>query len=252
MDAVTNRDHWHHEGAHRVAEVTERLVALVTSLDDDELTRQVPGMTWTAHEVFAHVVTVWRRYTVNPTRSATARGVARENAADLASIDHDLDGLVAELRRQTEAMLRLPDLVPPDTRLPFHAQQALTLAGGWGNALNELLIHGDDIARATSRAWAFDPADTEPFWRWTTTTLPGFLTDRGAAANDAWRLELGYRTGPVHLRFSGGDVAIDQPDPTPDYTDTGDAVQVTLTMPWRRRPTDDPTMLEFNSRIIAV
>ncbi len=50
------------------------------------------------------------------------------------------------------------------------------------HALNELHVQGDDIGRAIGTSWWFDPADTEPFRRFTLDTLPGFLTPHGASA----------------------------------------------------------------------
>ena len=244
-------EHWHRYGAERTAHHVDRLIEMVQTLDDVDLAAQVPGMKWTAQDVFAHVVTVWRRYTVNPERADTWRDVARANATDLAGIDHDLDFLIEDLRVQTATMLAFPDRVPPTMPLPFHAGQTLTLAGGWGNALNELLIHGDDIARATGRQWTFDAADTEPFWRFTSLALPGFLSDRGRAADDRWLLDFGFETGPVRLRFLRGDVLVDEPGEA-DFVVAGDPVEITLAMPWRRRPTTDPAMIEFNTRFEAV
>jgi uncharacterized protein (TIGR03083 family) len=244
-------DHWHRYGAERTSHHANRLIAMVQELDDAELAATVPGMRWTAQDVFAHVVTVWRRYTVNPERAETWRDVARANAKDLASINHDLDFLIEDLRAQTATMLTFADRVPPTMPLPFHAGQTLTLAGGWGNALNELLIHGDDIARATNRQWDFDAADLEPFWRFTSGAWSGFLSDHGRTADDRWLLDFGFGDGPVHIRFIHGEVRMDEPG-EPDYVVAGDPVEITLTMPWRRRPTTDPAMLEFIARFEEV
>jgi uncharacterized protein (TIGR03083 family) len=242
---------WHTHGAARAAFYTDRLIDFVESLDPEELAAGVPDMPWTAIDVYAHVVTVWRRYTVNPQRAADWRGVARENAADLGQIGRDVPALSRELREHMQRMLTYPDLVPADAQLPFHAGQTLTLAGSWGNALNELLIHGDDISRATGRDWEFDPADTEPFWRYTSSALPGFMSDHGRDAQDRWLLDFGFASGPVHLRFDRGRVTVDEPGP-PDYTVSGDPAAITLAMPWHRRKTTDPAVVEFNSRFEAV
>jgi uncharacterized protein (TIGR03083 family) len=245
-------EHWHHHGIERVAHHVSRLVALVRDLDDEQLAAPVPESDWTVVETFAHVVTVWQRYTVNRERAATWDGVAVNNASDLATVALDVDALAAELTMHTELMAAAT-AYPVDALLEFHSGQMITLAGGWGNALSELHVHGDDIARAVGRTWAFDDADTEPFWRYTLRSLPGFLNDRGRAATDRWEFDLGYESGPVRIRFDHGDVHIDEAgDDAADVTVAGPAADLTLALFWNRRPASDARVAEFASRSVAV
>lgn len=244
---------WHGHGAERVAHHVERFCALARGLEPDELAVPVPGMDWNVLDVVAHVATVWRRYTVDPRRAATWAEVASTNADDLAGIDHDLPFLLGEIEQHTATMALAADAVEPDTPLPFHAGQHLTLAGAWGNAIDELLVHGDDIARATGRPWSVEPADMEAFWRYTVEVLAGFLTDRGRAARDRWTLELGFDTGAVRLRFDAGSIHVDESGDWPaDHVVVGDAAEIALAMAWRRRPPTTPEMEEFSRRVQAV
>jgi uncharacterized protein (TIGR03083 family) len=253
VDGAALALHWHHHGATRVVDLSERFVELVSELDEEELARPVPDLDWTVIDVVAHVATVWRRYTVDPARAATWHDVAVANAADIVAIGHDTEPLLEEIMTHTSLMAMAPATLEPDALRPFHAGQSLTLAGAWGNAVNELLVHGDDVARATGRTWRVEAADLEPFWRYTTSVMPGFMTARGRAAHDRWTLDLGFASGPVRLRFDGGALHVDEPGEwRPDHVVSGDAALVTLAMPWRRRPPSSASVAEFASRIEPV
>lgn len=251
-----DRDRWHHLGAQRVVAHSARLHELIRSLEPSDHAAPVPGLDWTVADVVAHLASVWRRYTVDRSRATTWAGVATANAQDITDMGRDVAALVADMEGNVALMAAAPDLVDPAALLEFHAGQHFTLAGAWGNALNELLVHGDDIARAVGASWAIDDADLEPFWRHTSAILPGFLTDHGRAATDLWELRLGFESGPVRLRFDHGALHVDEPVPgderSPDHVVEGAAAAVTLAMPWRRRPSDDPSVQEFCRRVVAV
>ena len=227
---TTALEHWHRCGWERTTAVTADFVAFVRSHDLDRLERPVPDMDWRAVDVVAHVASVFRRYTVNPERSADAAEVAEQNAADIDAMDLTVDELLDDITAQVALMGAAIDLVAPDHEFPFHAGQPITLAGGWGNAIGELLAHGDDISRATGGAWTVAGADLEPMWRFTTKVLPGWLTSEGRAAAEIWELHLGFASGPVRLRFDHGAVLVDDdvPDGDADHVIEGEATATTL------------------------
>lgn len=249
----TNEAYWHHHGATRVTELSGQFVDMVRGLSESQLRASVPGLDWSALEVVAHVTTVWRRYTVNRRRAATWADVAVENEADVRAAEADPAALLQEIEQHMALMASAPEVIAPTSQVDFHAGQTFTLAGAWGNAISELLVHGDDVSRAAGCAWTVPSADLEPFWRYTTPILPGFLNDRGRSARDRWLLDFGFESGPVRLRFADGLVLVDEEgDFDPDYVVRGDAADVTLAMPWRRRPLSDPAMKEFAERVEPV
>ncbi len=248
-DMAAVADTWHHIGYERLVENVERFVEMTGALDETELRATVPGSNWSVIDTVGHIATVWQRCTVNRRRATTWDLVAAENAADLAAIDLDVDVLIDDIRSHTKLMERALEL-PVDLELAFHAGQTLTVAGGWGNALNELHVHGDDVRRAVGCPWAFEVADTEPFWRYSLRVLPGFLTAYGASASDRWLLDFGYETGPVRVRFDHGAVHVDEAGPyVPDVVVRGDPSELGLAMAWGRRETTDPMVSEFASRV---
>jgi hypothetical protein len=165
----------------------------------------------------------------------------------------DLDARLADMRAQIDSLEPVIDALDPHLALPFHGGRTVTLAGGWGNLLGELLAHGDDIARATGVPWTMDAPDLEVLWRCTTPALGGWLSDAGRAATDAWRVDLGFASGPVTVRFTGGDVAIDDVAPDAVAADLRlDAIEGTLAVPYGRRPITDPTTRAFATRFVAL
>lgn len=249
---TTALEHWHRYGWERTSAVAVDFVAFVAAHDAEQLDRPVPDMDWRAIDVVAHVASVFRRYTVNPERAAEAADVARQNAADIEAIDESLDELLEDITAQVALMETAIAMVEPVHEFPFHAGQPITLAGGWGNAIGELLAHGDDISRATGEPWTVDGADLEPLWRFSTRVLPAWLTPEGQAATETWELDLGFVSGPVRLRFDHGAVLVDEdvPDGKADHVLEGEATATTLAVPYQRRPIDDPTLARFASYLL--
>lgn len=245
--------HWHTYGFERAVLHTDRFCALARSLRPDQLALPVDGLDWRVIDVVAHVTAVYRRYTVNPRRATDRFDVARHNAEDLADLDLDVDALTDDMVSQLETLGGFIEHVDPTREFPFHAEQPITMAGGWGNMLGELLAHGDDIARTVGLEWTMDGADLEPLWRYSTKVLGGWLNDAGRREHSVWELDLGFASGPVRIRFTGGGVAVDEDDDAPvDHHITGDAFETALVVPYRRRASDDAELLAFGALIEAL
>lgn len=138
-----------------------RLADLVRSLDAGEAASPVPGAEWTAIETAAHVVNLYGRALGDRRRSASAAETAALNAVCLDEYDERDPGIVAE--RITADAVQVWDglfpLVPEDAEIVFHAGAVTTIQPIMGVLLLEMLVHGDDIARATGRAWVVGDDD---------------------------------------------------------------------------------------------
>lgn len=244
---------WHREGYQRVRANVDAFVAMVQALDSGEQARRVPGMDWNVAEVVSHVDAVCRRYTVDPDRAADPNAVAEANAADITALGTDVGALLDDITQQVELMAMAVDGFEPTREFRFHSGQMITIAGGWGNLIGELLAHGDDIARATDRTFTVPAADLESTWRFTTPVLNGWLTPEGARSDDRWQLDLGFESGPVHLRFGDGRLAIDEPDGAkPDHVILADPVELALTVVYKRREPNDQGIADLAARFAPV
>jgi uncharacterized protein (TIGR03083 family) len=238
----------HASGLELVRRHTARFAAFVAALSDEDVTRPVPGSAWTVAETVAHVSTVYLRYTVDLRRAASPAEVAAHNAEDLARVGTEVSAALASMAAQVERMPGAINLFAPDQPLPFHAGQTITLAGGWGNLLGELLAHGDDIARATGGSFTIPSADLEVLWRFTTPALQGWLHPDTAGLHERWRLMLEF--GALDLLIDDGrlhvtDAGVDPPD---HLVVAPDAAELALTVPYGRRPAADPEVTLLASR----
>jgi hypothetical protein len=141
---------------------------------------------------------------------------------------------------------------PPERTFPFHAGQQITMAGGWGNLIGELLAHGDDIAGATGRPFAIPSQDTEILWRFAAPVLQGWLRPETARVTDTWQLNFPF--GPIAVRFHGGQLHWNVNIPTDaEYVlDIDDAAKFALVFPYRRRLPEDPVVTKLASRFMPL
>lgn len=165
--------------------------------------RPGPQSDWRVAEVVAHLASVWRRYTTDRARAGDAAALATQNAEGVAAMGTDVDARLLDMSLQLELLGPVVEHVPPATTFPFHAGQVITMAGGWGNALSELLVHGDDIARAAGVAWTVDGADLEPFWRYTM-RVAGSAVAGWEVASARWDVDLGFCVRPRPTGFRRG------------------------------------------------
>lgn len=154
----------------------ERVAALVRSIGDDEASCIVPGMTWSAADVAAHVVTLYGRALGDRRRSACADETAELNATCIAELG------ISDMRRLGDRIADdavtvwtavLPT-IPDDVPVPFHAGAVSTIEPIMGVLLVEMLVHGDDLARATGRTFEIDEDDAWLGLRSVTPLLPAF------------------------------------------------------------------------------
>ncbi|HUA40130.1 MAG TPA: maleylpyruvate isomerase family mycothiol-dependent enzyme [Streptosporangiaceae bacterium] len=146
---------------HAAASAHQRFVQLVAGLTDADaaqVTTGCPG--WTAADVAAHVITLFRRGQGDERRSESPEATAALNALCLAEVTDRNPCTIAD-RIQTDGSTVLANsrLIPDDVVFPFHAGATCTVVSATAVILGELVIHGQDIARATGRDWPIDPLD---------------------------------------------------------------------------------------------
>lgn len=238
-------------GFEPVVEHTGRFVGLLRALTPREAASRVPGMDWTAAEVGAHVLSVYRRYTVDRQRAPDLAALAAQNAAGVEAFGTDLDAISAGIEEQVALLASVAASIDPEQEFPFHVGLSVTARAGWANLIAELLVHGDDIARATGRHWTVPAHDLEGIWRDLLPVASGWFRP-GAAAVDE-RYELRFAFGPVHVHLDRGRVVCGNATVPPDHVVTvGDAVECTLAFPYRRRLISDPALALLASRFYDI
>lgn len=243
--------HAHRHGFELVRAHTERFIAYIRGLTPEDVARPVPGLDWTVGETVTHVRSVYERYTTDSTRAATAHGVARQNAADITRLGVDVAGAASAIAAQLQLLGVLVDRIEPERTFPFHAGQQITMAGGWGNLLGELLAHGDDIARATGSPFGIPGADLEILWHFTLPVLAGWLGPEAADLEESWELRMPFGTvrfalvrGALQMGGAAGDL------PQHHVVGVDDVETATLTVPYRRRTATDPELALLAARFV--
>lgn len=243
----------HVEGLDLVRHHSKRFGDYIGTFDDDALAAPVPGGEWTVGQTIAHLRAVYLRYTTDRRRADSPDGVGQQNAADdLTLTSADIAAVVATMAEQVELLSGIVASIPPDQLFPFHGGQQITLAGGWGNLIGELLAHGDDIARATGTTFDIPSADTEVLWRFATPVLQGWLSPEASDAVDSW--ELRFPFGPLSIEFDKGRLSWNAPPrDQPDHViEVDDAAAFALVIPYGRRASDDPEVRELAARFVPL
>ena len=78
--------------------------------------------------------------------------------------ERDIDQLTGMLRDQIDLMLAASQVRDPSETFSWLGAARLPLAGMFAHMVNELLIHGEDIARAVKVPWAMPPEDAALFF----------------------------------------------------------------------------------------
>jgi hypothetical protein len=211
-------------------------------------------MEWTAREVGADVLTVVNRYLPPTERAASRARLAALNAEDVSAVDRSATE-VADRHDATIAQLALvAPSFPLDMLREFHLGITVTMAGAWANLLGELLVHGDDISRATKRHWSMDEELLEGIWRNLLPAASGWLRPEAHAVNELYRLNFPF--GRVTLRIAEGEVRVDHPDdidlPADHTIHVLDTAQFTLQFPYRRACILDPSTALLASRFFDI
>jgi hypothetical protein len=195
----------------------------------------VPGLSWNAGEVAAHLVADLREHTarlsgdgivVREGDGPTVRGAEanrRELAADPERRPEVLAGaLEAAAAAFTEAVCTVPADEPIETAnaVPMTAPTLTAIL------LGEQLIHGLDLARSVRRPWPIARADAVLVLPALLSLAPAYL-DRARAAHLRVSYELRFGPGLPHYHFTVADgtaTTTVEDGPRPDCVLTADPV----------------------------
>jgi uncharacterized protein (TIGR03083 family) len=176
-----------------VHDSTARVADLLRRAPTGDVT--VPGLTWSAGELGAHLVSVPRRYRrMLPGGIPFPQSLTALNETELREIGtfettELADLLIVEAHQFMDALG-----ADGDRPVPFFGMQH-TAAGVAGILLGELLLHGLDLARALARPWGIRPDHTLAVTRGLLPTLPYVAPACG----------VGRASGTYHLHLRGGD-----------------------------------------------
>ncbi|NDU77318.1 hypothetical protein GWI34_32560 [Actinomadura sp. DSM 109109] len=194
--------------------------------------------TWTVADTAAHVATLARMYhqMVDPAGcdeplTGNEDLVERTIVDTVDALNEELldqfperdprvlaDVLVRDIDRILAATLR----ADPAAALPWLGGSRVPVGGLLAHLLNELQIHGRDMARPMRRPWDVPPREAAPFFEMFLVGVTEYgygrlLDDHGPAP--AGRIAVEFRsdhTAPVVMAMTDGFVTVEEPDGRPD------------------------------------
>jgi uncharacterized protein (TIGR03083 family) len=210
-------------------EVGDRFAHLLTAVRDPSA---MATADWSVADVAAHVAVLARLDTAlvgvgeaersfpgveERLRVITVDTVHRLNQAMMAQFpERDVEVLARSLRSDIDQILRASKALGPARTVDWLGGAKVPVAGLLSHLVNEMLIHGRDIARATGQRWAIPPEDAalffEVFMIGTTRCGLGRLLDGARAPERRIAVEFRSRyTAPVMLVVQNGTVTAEEP-----------------------------------------
>jgi uncharacterized protein (TIGR03083 family) len=228
---------------------TERFCTLVSSVPDAGIKAATK---WTAADIVAHVTTVaWLDAILLDAARVPFPMPDMLEAVNAATVDdvHDLNDQVLSyfperdagrltqmLRDHVDLVLTASQSHDPAETFSWLGGAAVPLAGLLAHLVNELLIHGDDIARAVKTPWAMSSRDAALFFDLFYVALahgqPGRLLE-GSKRPVPRRIAVEFRspyTTAVTIVVRNGQVTAEPPGPGSDATIRFDPVAMNMMM----------------------
>ncbi|WP_433687200.1 maleylpyruvate isomerase family mycothiol-dependent enzyme [Micromonospora carbonacea] len=163
--ATVNPQQWR-AARQALAAATDRFARLVESVDRPQT---MVTAHWSVADTVVHLVSVawWYATKLDPQHpplpipgldarlpTVTVDTIEGVNDLVLAHLtERDPAPLLAQFRADVAKILSIAADRDPDELLPWFGDARAPLAGLFGHLVNELLVHGWDIARATGRPW---------------------------------------------------------------------------------------------------
>ncbi len=215
-----------------VAATGERFAALVAASD----ARTMATADWSVADTAAHVASIAFMNTHIVRFDAPALPAIHEHflAADVDTVadlnartlglfaERDPATLVERLRADLDDILAATENVDPATPVSWLGDSKVPICGVFAHLVNELQIHGRDIARATGTPWPTPPADAALFFEVFFVELlrhdVGHLLDNDEPPSDR-RIAVDFRsrhTTPVTIVLHNGRVSVEEPGDNAD------------------------------------
>ncbi|QQQ78400.1 maleylpyruvate isomerase family mycothiol-dependent enzyme [Saccharothrix sp. 6-C] len=211
-----------------LSDVTGRFADLVAASDPDALA--TPD--WTVADTAAHVVAIASIYTTllvpggaeltDPALAARIPTVTVDTVADLNDLalrrftERDPAALAAMLRSMVATILDRTAGTDPERTVPWLGASKVPVAGVLAHLVNELLIHGWDIARGVGTPWSVPPGEAALFFE---LFLVGMMRNDVGSVLDGQppgdrRIAVAFRsphTTPVTIVLHRGRVTVGEP-----------------------------------------
>jgi uncharacterized protein (TIGR03083 family) len=204
-----------------IAAARERFDRLIRSADPQA---RAAVSDWTVQEITAHVLTVANRYVeVAHGRTfqvaATPRDLDAINATELRAAVAPIAQMADRLMQLAPVMDAFFDRVHDDPlAFPFHGGIQVPAVSAQTNWLGELLLHGEDIARATGQRWDLAERDLLLVLSGVMAMAPGYLRRDLPAGTEllvALRVP-GARPWVMHVHDGVADMRARRPQDRPD------------------------------------
>ncbi len=206
-----------------LAAAAGRFLDLVAASD----ARTMATADWSVADTLAHVGSIADMYTrlvrfdtVPPVQigATTVDTVADLNARVLALYtERDPAVLIERLRADIDDVLLATETVDPSVAVPWLGDSRVPICGVLAHLVNELHIHGRDIARATRTPWHVPAADAALFFEVFFVEMlrrdVGHLLDNAEPPSDR-RIAVEFRsahTTPVTIVLWRGEVTVEPP-----------------------------------------
>jgi hypothetical protein len=207
-----------------VADSCARYVDLVAGAD----ARVMATADWSVADTTAHVAAIAFMYThivrfeesAIPSIEERFRQTNVDTVADLNTValgefpERDPAVLAERLREDVDDVLRATEHLDPTTPVSWLGDSKVPICGVLAHLVNELHIHGRDIARATRAPWSIPPAEAALFFEVFFTELVrhgvGCLLDNDEPPSDRG-IAVGFRsrhTTPVTIVLRDGQVSL--------------------------------------------
>ncbi|MEY2469290.1 MAG: hypothetical protein QOF21_1988 [Actinomycetota bacterium] len=189
-------------------EAAARAVALIRNAPTPDA--RVPGLDWTVREVAAHLVSLTERYEpfVRDQSRPSFESMPALNAEELSPLAvRTLGQLADDLERGTRSLLALcPSGDAPARFFDMQSDCASAIA----LHVEELLVHGVDIARATGATWSISRREALVAIAGTAQVMPKFV-DAEVTRGRRIVFEIRLRGGPtMGVTFDDGALTISE------------------------------------------
>jgi hypothetical protein len=204
----------------RIGEMRQRFYRLARSADPHARRR---GLDWTVHQVIAHMLCIAHRYqAIIDGRDFRRAGHPREldqiNQDELEAVMAPVPELVDQLEALEPVMDGFFDSLPDDYTLELHCGAKGSRIVVQVNWLFELILHGEDIARAVGAPWEVRERDMLLLLREGMELAPAYVSAGISPATDICvALQVpGARPYVMHVHDGIAETRVRRPSDRPD------------------------------------